>query len=224
MKKSIFIALALLASASGLQAQTTEYYNTRHEVSFALGGASNTTILGDLLDFTQVALSATVTSMASLGTYTAYYTYGDEHYVPTHSFEYYYHVNKVVALGGVFAFNGVKRDMYMEWTENNNGTHHRDKVGKAVRRNFTLLPSVKFDWLRREHFDMYSKVGIGATWMHQTQKDDADGGTDYSEDDVIFNFQLTGIGMEAGSEKWRGFLELGMGEQGIALMGVKYKF
>ena len=40
----------------------------------------------------------------------------------------------------------------------------------------------------------------------------------------MFNFQVSAIGVEVGSPKFRGFAELGYGEQGIALIGLRYKF
>ena len=42
--------------------------------------------------------------------------------------------------------------------------------------------------------------------------------------DIVFNFQATAIGVEAGSSHVRAFTELGIGEQGIALAGVRFKF
>ena len=41
---------------------------------------------------------------------------------------------------------------------------------------------------------------------------------------VHVNWQVSLIGIEAGSPTVRGFAELGTGEQGIILAGVRYKF
>jgi hypothetical protein len=41
---------------------------------------------------------------------------------------------------------------------------------------------------------------------------------------VFFNFQVSALGIEAGTENVRGFAELGIGEQGIALAGVRIRF
>ena len=42
--------------------------------------------------------------------------------------------------------------------------------------------------------------------------------------DLMFNFQVSLIGVEAGNNHVRGFAEFGVGEQGIALAGIRYKF
>jgi hypothetical protein len=42
--------------------------------------------------------------------------------------------------------------------------------------------------------------------------------------DIVFNFQATAIGVEAGGSHVRAFTEFGIGEQGIALAGVRFKF
>jgi hypothetical protein len=40
----------------------------------------------------------------------------------------------------------------------------------------------------------------------------------------VFNFQASLLGIEAGGQNVRGFVELGMGEQGVALAGIRCKF
>ena len=46
----------------------------------------------------------------------------------------------------------------------------------------------------------------------------------YSETTFEVNWQISLLGLEAGSERLRGFIELGTGEQGIGLIGLRYKF
>jgi len=46
----------------------------------------------------------------------------------------------------------------------------------------------------------------------------------HSNNEIRFNFQASLIGVEVGSQKLRGFAEFGVGEQGIAQAGVRYKF
>lgn len=45
-----------------------------------------------------------------------------------------------------------------------------------------------------------------------------------SESKVGFNFQASALGIEAGSETIRAFFELGVGEQGVLLGGIRAKF
>jgi hypothetical protein len=83
------------------------------------------------------------------------------------------------------------------------------------------MPSVKFNWLRKNHFGMYSGVSAGIMIHSATQKVNGNKDTDSS---VNFMFQLTGIGAEVGGEHVRGFAEFGVGEKGILCAGVRFKF
>ena len=221
-KRYFSIAAALLLCGS-ISAQTT-YYNTRHEVGVTIGTGTVTELFSGIAQLTEIGVSAALTTAATVGNYTAYYTYGSKSYIPTISVEYYYHVNKVIGVGGYVAFNGMTRDMYFEWTENGTGTQHKDMVGKGKLRNVSLIPTVKFDWLRKKHFGLYSKAGFGMSIMYESQKGENGSDTDYTDTSVIPNFEATLIGAEVGSETWRGFAEYGVGEQGMLCAGLRYKF
>lgn len=219
----IAATIILCASASvNANAQTSSYYNTKHEIGIAIGSGSNSEILGDLADFSTVMAEIMVTSSASLGYFTGAVTYGDRSYIPTISAEYYYHVNDVIGLGGFVTMNGLNRDMYGLWQDNHSGNCQKEYIGKAKRTNFSVMPAMKLDWLRRQHIGLYTKVAVGVTFMHESQK--ADKGNDFTDTDAVFNFHASLIGFEGGSEHIRGFAELGVGEQGILLAGLRYKF
>lgn len=222
MKKILSLVIVGMMAASSASAQNDDYY--RHEVGVTIGSGATTEIFSGLANLTEMLISATVTSAVTGGMGTGYYNYGDEKYIPTITAEYYYHVNKWLGLGGFLAFNGLDRDMYAEWTNNTNDNHYKEKTGQARRRNLSIIPTAKFDWLRKKYFGMYSKLGMGVSFMHESQKDDVDGGLDYSDTETIFNVQVSLLGIEAGSRNIRGFVELGMGEQGILLAGLRYKF
>lgn len=223
--KKIFALIVIVAMfTANAYAQSQKYYNTRHEIGITVGSGATSEILSGLADATSMLVSAAVSTTMTGGMATGYYNYGDAKYIPTITAEYYYHVNKYIGLGGVVAFNGLNRDMYVNWTNNVNGTHHKEKSGEATRRNLSIIPGAKIDWLRKKHFGLYSKAGVGITFMYEHQKDDEQGGLDYSDTTVIPNLNLSLLGMEAGSEALRGFVEMGFGEQGILLAGVKYKF
>jgi hypothetical protein len=89
------------------------------------------------------------------------------------------------------------------------------------------MPSVKFNWLRKNNWGMYSKLAAGATYTHfcfEDYENDRKTGEKETANDLFFNFQVSLIGIEAGNQHVRGFAEFGIGEQGIALAGVRYKF
>ena len=67
--------------------------------------------------------------------------------------EYYHHVSPVVALGGVGVIAGCKAE--------DDKTHSKDLSETFI----TLMPSVKFNWLRKKHFGMYSGLSAGVMFL-----------------------------------------------------------
>ena len=116
------------------------------------------------------------------------------------SAEYFYRPDERLGVGGIFAISGCK------W----------DDTGDAKSKYYTVMPAVKYNWLNKSGFSMYSKAAIGLTVDSQS------GGRE-SKTEVLFNWQASLIGMDFGGA-FRGFVELGMGEQGIILGGLRYKF
>lgn len=75
------------------------------------------------------------------------------------------------------------------------------------------MPTFKASWFRKEHVGMYSKASVGACLA--ASKNDTN---------VIFAFQATPVGIEAGSTSIRGFAEFGIGFQSLLCAGVRYCF
>lgn len=91
--------------------------------------------------------------------------------------------------------------------------------GSKVRSNFiSVLPAVKFHYVNKEHFGLYSKAAAGLT----LQLDNAD--EFQTEDSVNFGFQASLLGVEAGGEHVKAFVEVGYGYEGLALAGVRFTF
>ena len=117
------------------------------------------------------------------------------------SLEYFYRPSERLGVGAVAAIGGCK------WDDSNDA--------KTV--FYTIMPAVKYSWVKKAHFGMYSKAAVGLTVCSD------DGVKKEKESSTTVNFQITGIGVEFGGAI-RGFAELGMGEQGIILGGLRYKF
>ena len=122
--------------------------------------------------------------------------------------EYFYHVSDLVGVGAVASFAAFR---------------DKGKPGEAPMTCVALLPGVKLDWLRREHFGMYSKLCAGAAYLTnqgtdpQTEEDAGARGS------LFFNFQASLLGAEFGGSV-RGFAEAGVGEQGFVIAGVRFRF
>ena len=140
--------------------------------------------------------------------------YSDGNFTGPIALEYFYHLSPVIGLGAIGAYTHETKDILIS----------NDKYGEAKNTFFTVMPAAKFNWLRKKNFGMYSKVGAGLTFA--SKKEDYSKGSveNLSESKVGFNFQVSALGIEAGSETIRAFVELGVGEQGVALAGVRLKF
>ena len=128
------------------------------------------------------------------------------------SLEYFRHINPKFAVGGIFSYSRFGEDVVKDQV----------KVGERTRNYYTVMPAIKYNWVNKEHFALYSKLGIGATIASSNTRH-LTNNTSNSYSQVFFAFQVSAIGVEFGS-KLRGFVEAGCGEQGIILAGIRYKF
>ena len=87
-------------------------------------------------------------------------------------------------------------------------------VDKTDITSFCALATAKANWLRREHFAMYSKIRLGAMYLP----------TNGSSEKLAFSPHVSPIAFEAGSQNVLGFLELGLGVQGVIIGGIRYRF
>ena len=128
--------------------------------------------------------------------------------------EYFYRLSKVVAVGAVAEYAGCK------WDGSNS------VEGSLSTSYITFMPTVKFNWLRREHFGMYSSLSAGVMFASLKSSDDYKDpkhSEDPDENVTSFMFNVNPIGVEFGGA-FRGFAELGFGEKGILCAGIRYKF
>ena len=198
MKKNFLLAAVAMMTVMSVNAQSYDY-ETKHEIAISYGIDSNSQIL-DAFEAVGGALAGA--------------NFENEDFFGPISAEYFYHVKPWLGVGGILAFGTNKQDVMSG----------RDKLGESKNNYYTLMPAVKADWLRTKFFGMYSKLAVGATL--RSEKYDSDVNTENSSDDseVHLNWQVSFIGIEAGSPAIRAFAELGTGEQGVVLAGVRYKF
>ena len=118
--------------------------------------------------------------------------------------EYYRHVTPVVAIGAMASIAGCT---FKDNIGNNDGSA----------KYYTVMPAVKFNYLRRDHFGLYSGLAAGVMFFNSSY-------ANQNDNSVNFMFQLTGIGAEFGGQQFRGFAEFGFGERGVLCAGLRYKF
>ena len=191
-----FFLMAALAVSAILCVPAQAQEETRHEVGISYGAVPNSIWLD--------AFGDVISSIFGE-------KYEQDSYVGPIGIEYFYHTSPLIGIGAVATFVNNKED----------GIRDNQVVSKISSSYYTLMPAVKFNWLRRDKWGMYSKLAVGATYRDYSKKHDQEKTTD---NEVLFNFHVSALGVEAGGQQVRGFAELGIGEQGIILAGVRYKF
>jgi hypothetical protein len=202
MKIKCLLVIAAIAFLF-MPVQAQDEMETRHEIGITYGAVPNSVWLDIYTDLIGTIFGE---------------TYDNNRYYGPIGLEYYYHTNPLIGVGAVAVFT----------TNNENAFENNIKTSHHTKTYFTFMPSVKFNWLRKKHWGMYSKLAAGATYTHFNFEDCDENGKKTGEKttatDLMFNFQASLIGVEAGNQHVRGFAEFGVGEQGIALVGLRYKF
>lgn len=205
MKKiiSVFlVAVIVLSCAPCALAQDFDPNDEpKNEFALGYGAISNSNVLDVFTDVVSAIFGARFNNKKFLGPFSA---------------EYFYHVSPLVGVGGITVFNHHAQDVMQ----------NEQVTGKRTSNCFTILPAVKFNWLRKHKWGMYSKVGLGYTRAeYKTTGKDSEGTyTKDSSGDNFFNFQASLVGIEAGNRNVRGFAELGFGEQGLIHGGIRFRF
>lgn len=199
MKKMMLTVAVAFMTAVSVNAQCQDLKNEL-SLSYGLGSISQ---FGDGLG----------EGLASIFTDTEY---DDGFILGPISAEYFRHLNNPrLAIGGIVSYSKWDSDILMK-----RGNH--EKVGERNRNYFSVMPAVKWYWTNNNSFGLYSKAAVGAAFLSSTEKDYATG---KSKDDsgTYFMFHVSLLGAEFGHQ-FRGFAELGFGEQGFLMAGLRYKF
>jgi hypothetical protein len=128
--------------------------------------------------------------------------------------EYYHHISPVVAVGAVGVYAGCEAI--------DKKTGHKDLNETYI----SLMPSVKFNWLRKKNFGLYSAVSAGVMFASISIDSSVKASDPEAKDETLtsFMFQATALGAEFGGNAFRGFVEAGLGEKGTLCAGLRYKF
>lgn len=117
--------------------------------------------------------------------------------------EYHYWLNDRFTVGGMFNL-----DKMVGYRNKEDGTVDHFSMNVC-----SLAAASKISWFNHEHFGMYSKLAIGVS-RYIVDIDNS----------WAPAFQLTPVGCDFGGDTLRGVVELGVGNQGVALIGLKYNF
>jgi len=198
MKKMMMMVAVALMTAMSVNAQCEDLKNEL-SLSYGLGSTSQ---LGDGIG-------------EGLGLVFTGTEFDDGFILGPISVEYFRHMNNPrLAIGGFVSYSKWDSDILER-----SGNH--DKVGERKRNYFAVMPAIKWYWTNKNSFGLYSKAAVGAAFLSCTDKNF--GNTSKDNNGTYFLFQASLIGAEFGKQ-FRGFAELGVGEQGFLLAGVRYKF
>lgn len=202
MKKSLFLLLLCVPFGMGLFAQGdgSDWRQTfnRHEFSLSVGDPT----FANRTRF--VTFSATRGgSWLEIPTTTDVYTS-----LPI-TLGYRYRLLKWLWLGGDISycgFYGTSRNIYTE-----------EPVYRYRENTVCIMPAIRFSYLNREHVTLYGGFASGLKFGFSKA---------YNERHsyVRLPFQLTLFGISAGSQRWFGFAEFGVGNEGFAKAGFGYRF
>ena len=197
MKKIFLLAVAAVMATVSVNGQDA-YADMKHEMAITSGGLSLSQFID--LGMLSIDMGQQDNVMYSLNGH-------------AYTVEYFYRLKKWLGVGGMLMYGNGKPK-----AEVNNAL-----VAEAKNHYLSLMPAVKLDWVRRQYFGMYSKLAVGLTSRHQSMK--GAGESRFEETNYLHpNAHLTVIGMDFGSPHFRGFVDLGFGEQGIFSLGLRYKF
>ena len=105
----------------------------------------------------------------------------------------------------------------------------RTLVCKVSQHSIALLPHLKINWLNTKYVNLYSKVApIGIRYCTYKQKEyypdlyEVQPPFDSFSDRIGYAYQFTPIGVEVGTKRCAGFLQVGLGMEGIISIGFRY--
>ena len=200
MKKKFIFAVVIMISAMGAKAQSDELRN-EIGVSYGLG----ISLIGDGIGN---GIGAGIFDALTGRKWTNDKQFGSL------AVEYFRHLdNPRWAVGGIVTYSQCGEDV----------EYQNAKEGERIRKYISVMPSVKYYYVDKKSFGLYSKLGVGGMLLNWNSKDTKSGKTD-SDSKIYLTCQITLLGLEAGSQNIRGFLEAGAGEQGIVLAGMRCKF
>lgn len=192
IKSIIILACMMLSCSIGAKAQSYEY--PKHEVSLGYGVVGMTDISSLFADIFVGAFTGSV-ELDVTGEFNA---------------QYLYNLNKTWGVGCAATYTSVT-------------AHNIDRTCKEKDNFIAVMPAIRANWFRKAHFGMYTRIAVGGVMGFSKTTHNA-GTPDAKEESNTYTniaFQASPIGMEFGSNKFSGFLELGFGMQGMLMAGVR---
>ena len=102
-------------------------------------------------------------------------------------------------------------------------------ICKVSQNSISILPHLKINWLNTKYVNLYSKVApIGIRYCTYKQEEyypdlyEIQPPVDSFKDKIGYAYQITPIGVEVGTKRCAGFIQCGIGMEGIISIGFRY--
>ena len=130
---------------------------------------------------------------------------------------------KVIGVGVTFCYDPIHLDYY-------GSVNGSNVLFCKVRQNsLTLMPHLKINWLNTKYVNLYSKVApIGVRYCTYKQEEyypdlyEVQKPFDSFADRIGYAYQITPVGVEVGTKQYAGFIQVGVGMEGLISFGFRY--
>ena len=200
MKKSVFIICLLALLSGGAFAQIDTIRSNKNEFSFGYGVKPS--------------------SSFRYSPRNHYYPLGEN--VGAIYATYTRRLTKVIGIGATYCFDP-RVYTYYEKPSTKEGLICR--LGES---SHTLMFHLKINWLNTKYVNLYSKVGQGImAWgynlkEYQTDVYQVDMPSNKFIDRIDYAYQFVPIGVEVGTKRCAGFIQCGIGMEGVISIGFRY--
>ena len=131
-------------------------------------------------------------------------------------------LNKVIGIGATYCFDP------RVYTYYETPRTHEGLICRLGESSHTLMFHLKINWLNTKYVNLYSKVGQGVmAWgynLKEYQPDvfEVDMPSNKFKDRIDYAYQIVPIGVEIGTKRCAGFIQCGIGMEGMISIGFRY--
>ena len=132
-------------------------------------------------------------------------------------------LTRVIGIGVTACFDPIR----LNYHDRVNG--ESTLICKVNQNSISILPHLKINWLNTKFVNLYSKVApIGIRYCTYNQKEyypdlyEIQSLYDSFADKISYAYQFTPIGVEVGTKRCAGFMQVGIGMEGIISIGFRY--
>ena len=132
-------------------------------------------------------------------------------------------LTKVIGIGVSACFDPIR----LNYHDRVNG--ESTLICKVNENSLSLIPHLKINWLNTKYVNLYSKVApLGIRYCTYQQEEyypdlyEIQKPSDSFADRIGYAYQITPIGIEVGTKQYAGFLQVGIGMEGIISIGFRY--